>query len=242
MALSDYGRLVGYREDVDLNLRWWHRLAKVGYSLLVLLVLAFAGFILWDDADASNFEPKPSRVRVTQSFTAFFQAADVTTPNTVPGFLALPGELGQLDSSKQIGKLYEFSIDDWWCTPDAVRHAEAIARHLNEQLYSTSNTAETVLAAIGGDESGPRGMCWFGRDDKIDDLSSVVKYEFTNAGYAAALYDHVSTPLFWLLVAHVVLVTFYYRGVVYVACGPRRVVSLSSAKASEREEEQKQSV
>jgi hypothetical protein len=40
------GRLLfGFRDDIDLNQRWWHRLAKVVSVLLFICIAALAGFI-----------------------------------------------------------------------------------------------------------------------------------------------------------------------------------------------------
>ena len=82
--------LIGYREDLELSTRWWHRLAKVLFVLVctiatAALAIGFAGV---------SYAPYERDVIKTDSLRAMTKIAPDDVANTIPPFLNAEGELG----------------------------------------------------------------------------------------------------------------------------------------------------
>jgi len=215
---------LGIRRDVDLNRRWWHRLAKVVYFSTLGLVVAIGVYIIWDAADDDSFPAQRGQVTVVTSLGKELSVADDSVPNVVPIFLSTEGRLGFDDGSKKIQAIYDFQLERSFCSPAPLKHTEAIAAFLNNRDYSSTHTAQTVANSIllGRKAEDAKDFCWMQEASRNKAFDDIIKYEFTTFGFVRALWDYSVPFIAWVTGIHVVLLNIYYRGVVYVIVGPRR--------------------
>jgi hypothetical protein len=215
---------LGIREDLDLDRCWWHRLAKFLYFSLAALVGIAIIWWLFVQGEPT-YEPKGEYVRVTSNLHDTLVQADLSVPNVIPGFLALPGQLGiQKDGKLEDSAWRQSYLTRSICTPDAIRHSPAVAEALNKRDYTTKHTGYSVVTSLAdGDGKLPEHarFCWFDPAFTEVEIRNVVKYEFTTVGLMKARVDYWWPVVLWIGVAHLLLSNFYYRGVVYVICGPR---------------------
>jgi hypothetical protein len=90
--------LVGYRDDLHLASRWWHRLFKV---LGTIGLIALGGLTV-PVLNSARQEPAVSNVRILENLEEFTKKAKSEVSNTIPTFLELPGELGGIKDGKVI--------------------------------------------------------------------------------------------------------------------------------------------
>src|SRR5262249_20812809 len=95
MTRSAWELIFGFRDDIDLSSRWWHRLAKVVYGLLVFAVLGF----MWLFKDDIKPDANLSNVEIIAGLNDAVLKGDKSVPNVIPTFLSGPGELGSIDES-----------------------------------------------------------------------------------------------------------------------------------------------
>src|SRR5688572_25574703 len=82
--------LFGFRDDLDLDQRWWHRLAKVSFIVFALVATTVIVFL------ASDVTPDRGNITVLTTLPDFTEKNGKGGVNTTPAFLASPGELGLL--------------------------------------------------------------------------------------------------------------------------------------------------
>ncbi len=206
--------LFGFRSDLDLSSRWWHRVAKVGYSMLVLLLLGF----LWLIKDTMKPDATFDNVKIIARLNNALAQADKTVPNVISGFLSTPGEVGRFNrTTLSIQWVSEYDLGKSWCTPDAYRHFNATVEHLNERRYGADKVSPSaVLSNIKSVASEDNArLCWM--ESSLETADNIVKYEFTRK---AIVVKWLEVSFYWA-VANVILLNLYYRGVVYIICGPR---------------------
>lgn len=216
---DDWGPWLGYRYDIDLTERWWHRLFKVLYFVVFGLVLTFLAFLAFE----ADPERQLENVEITGYLDEFLARADPSVPNVVPAFMVLPGDTALLRANGDLAYLSSYSLGRSWCTPDAIRHVEATAEHLTERSYGRRVPASDVLASIKNvsQESAPR-LCWFDSGMSGSNLAEIVKFRFTQTAVWRARATFFFKAIGYALLAHFIVANFYYRGVVYVIAGPRR--------------------
>jgi hypothetical protein len=236
--MSNWSRLLGFRNDIDLNELWWHRLAKVLYFLWAFL---FGGLLFlsgWEGRDTGAASYKD--IDIKTDLDTFLAKSDDSVANVIPAFLSSTGRIGiRNNADRKVESTYEYYLDNSWCTPNVFRHLSATADFLNRRDSTTANTAKSVLASIQkvrADLPDPRNAryCWLHTSLQGTDISDIVKYEFSIVGYYRTLIIHMAPVIFWFLVANVVVLNLYYRGFVYIICGPRSVVSQASVEDSPR--------
>jgi hypothetical protein len=185
--------LTGYRSDLDLQQYWWHRLLKVLGILLLLAVGGLAGLFRYDEESRT---PRQFTVDKGESLHQFMLARDHNgiTKGHVSAFYEAEGESGVLEDSRL----------KW--------------RYLTDEQCNVGK----MVAGVGGvpiDPPEPFSYCT-GKPDV--EPEAVFKYRAkpwspaVYAGFAAM------SAGFWMLLTATVGMTLYYRGFVYVMCGPRR--------------------
>jgi len=229
---DDWGPWLGYRYDIDLAERWWHRLFKVLYITLFGLVLTFLAFLAYE----ADPERRLGDVEITGRLDEFLARADPAVPNVIPAFMLLPGDTALLRANGDLDYLFSYNLEKSWCTPDAIRHVEATAEHLTERSLGRRVPTSDVLASIKkvSQESAPR-LCWFDSGISESNLAEVVKFRFTQTAAWQAKATFFVKAIGYSLLAHFILANVYYRGVVYVIAGPRRK-SKASAPADDDED------
>jgi hypothetical protein len=220
--MADNRLLTGVRDDVDLNVHWWHRLFKVLYGIAAALAVLLAVGVIW----GSGTKPEPTRknVKVTANLWEFV-TKHRPAGNVVDEFMALPGEVGKLGADR-IEYLNSYSLSESYCTADATKGQEEIAAHLNRRNYGGKRVTDVDVMlqvadhVIANKTKGPISLCWLDGAVQGTDLSSIVKYEFTTYSMLEAYGDFAWKWLIALMAVHVVVMNLYWRGLVYVVKGP----------------------
>ena len=200
----NFNRVVfGVRDDFDLNQRWWHRLLKV-CGILILSGFALLVGIVWYSGEA--YRPKVGDVQVLISLDKFILKNDEAgrTDHSI-AFEALQGTTG----IKQDGRIVFTSLYQANC--GFFEFTDEVPAGVVPDPPTKGSSP--VCSGITGDPA----------------LADVVKYEFTWLGRLRLSMQAIGTGLFWAYLGAIPLLNLYYRGIVYVICGPRRKTASSEA-------------
>jgi hypothetical protein len=214
--------LIGLRDDLDLPSRWWHRLTKVMFVLAVVLGWGFLTVVAHRQPmlDASN-------TVVLQTLREYMEA-NKQIPNALPSSVAQPGRVGVRTSD---GKLEErlFLETQIFCSWDLLAHPEEEARFLsvnhpgefsNVTVPQVKQWMKEAQAEINA------GSCMDPADvipNNVDSLSaSIVRFEITGTAEAMSWVRAFGEVGMYVAPFLLVLMNVYYRGIVYVICGPRK--------------------
>ena len=218
--MSFLRKLVGYREDLALGGRWWHRLAGVLY---VVAFSALSIFVLWRVVNSSRPARELANVKVLESFPSLYRADYKPSTNLMQVLADVDGEFGMSQKDGSIAYLNEYFMERSFCSTHVLQAPEALAAHFNRINYTG---AETVMAGpLKGVEPSQDGLCWF--DNTVRELlkaetaaGDIIAYEFTPQAKVRAAGGPVAQAVGALFVLHLLLTTMYYRGFLYVVCGP----------------------
>jgi hypothetical protein len=217
--------LTGYRIDLELDRRWWHRLAFVAF--LTLLSLIF--FAVYLTLRSAPYYPPLSDVVIEQSLLDFARSASPATKNVIPAFLTTPGATAGYVGTESIEWLNGFALDRAVCGSRPLYHALDIRQDLTRK-WGRVVTLDEVHAALGitADPSVlATGNCIFDHEWPLDP-SKVVRYNLTRWAAYWHLNDILRWAVIWTMGLGFVLMNLYYRVVLYVAFGgPRQIPSSS---------------
>jgi hypothetical protein len=138
--------------------------------------------------------------------------------NTLPAFFALEGNLGQLMSDGGILQYYSTSAFD----KSECRYVDATKQSDPKEYIDISPSDDfeligtTVPNALGGEILD--GYCMFQVGIDIPFGKNLVKWEYRPIMYART----IAPGLGFLTIVTFVAVNLYYRGFVYIVCGPRQ--------------------
>ena len=212
--------LIGYRDDLDLSTRWWHRLLVVLGVLGLLVFGGVTGLLFSSD----RYEPQVSDVRIIDNLRAFTKRAKRDVPNTIPDFLALPGELGGIKDGRKVVFVSGYSLEKSVCSADLSANAVKVTELINSHSGKSTKVSElTDFLAKEEEQRKPtdeKRYCILNGD--IGMMSDeIIKYELTTLaefkGWTRVVLLTTATVLSLIFVT----TNVYYRGLVYVICGPR---------------------
>jgi hypothetical protein len=222
--------IFGIRRDLELRGRWWHRVAQVVFvaSLAAVAALAYVGADRW-----FTLQPRKGNIKVSEKLVDFTKSSD-RKGNTVPRF-ALKAE----QTGLQLGIPEEFSdrialVDSGafsliYCAkaieePDGELRKILNALLADAEIDGGAKLWERWKVAVDKRDAGPEGRfyCVWNTKEFKPRAANMVSFSYT----AEAL--ETRQRQVWQTVAGIVaLYAFvalntYYRGVVYVVCGPRK--------------------
>jgi hypothetical protein len=216
--------VTGRRDDLELASRWWHRLATVAYAVafaaVAVMVLLLAFNSVRPAAEMRNVE-------VVMTLRSLWDAGHRPSTNLAETLAATGGELGVTRKDGNIAYLNRYFLEQSFCSTHVLQAPEAVAAYFNKVNWTQQNTVETAIAGPLKDvKPGEDGLCWFHK--QVQELldaevnSEVIAYRFTPVARARAAAGPVAQAVAALLILHVLTVTLYYRGFVYIVCGPRK--------------------
>ena len=187
--------LLGFREDLDLDERWWHRLAKVAAFLFFVGVTLVAG-ILWREGAVRR--PAAGDVEVVATMSDFllsrYNAAKGAQEIDVSEFRSIAGEDG-LRKEPRFEPVY---------------------------LYSADCGVATLVKDAGGVPVNPPKPLPYCTGVGDADADSIVKYRYTTAGTVKLWIMTGIVGVFWAALIAVPVLNLYYRGLVFIICGPTK--------------------
>jgi hypothetical protein len=206
--------IFGVRRDLDLDSRWWHRLAKVA---LVVAVLPVAGFALLIAME--HVYPNTGNAVVLTDLVSFGKGRP--DGNYVPAFLASPGELGRVSPSGGISSPDVRDVGRIICDVAYTREAvAAVPSRPGEYLSFNPNEPFDLILPDSPGGSTKRPHCVVPMPSRLDDLKSadsIVKYEMAWRARASKVGIAILLVVGWVAL----LTNVYWRGVIYIAFGPR---------------------
>lgn len=215
--------ITGYREDLDLGAKWWHRLLSVIY---VVTYVAAAAIATWLTADRAVPMLDTNSVVIRGSLESLFDENPEPGVNLAQRLFDMPGEVGILRDDGSIGYVNGYYVQNSFCTANSLKAADAIAKHLNRVNDTTRYTADLVISETLKDVKEDAGHCWL-RKEVLAQLgdeptAALVSYEISPTAKPRAVARAMISVLAVLVATHLLLLTMYYRGLVYVVCSPRR--------------------
>lgn len=219
--MRTWALLVGYREDLQLERRWWHRLFKVIFVLTIAVFGLLAGALAH-----SLFSPERvvDNTGTLITLEQFLNSSPQDVANVVPGFLALPGTLAERNGDN-LDWLYTGDVEQMFCTPDSKRHRKAAEEWMQSGNSDPWAGFETGLNLE--QLSGP--TCIAKADLKVPTRTNIVKYQFSMSVLSAQWAKTLVAALISSVGLALTLAALYYRGFIYIVCGPRKPKSEVSA-------------
>lgn len=213
--------LVGYRDDLNLSTRWWHRLLVVLGVLGLLVFGGFTGLLFRSD----RYEPQVSDVRIIDNLRTFTKRAKRDVPNTIPDFLALPGELGGIKDGRKVIYVGWYSLEKSVCSADLSANVVKVTELINSHGGKTTKVSElTDFLAKEEEQRKPtdeKRYCILNSDIGVMS-DEIIKYELTTRAELKGWMRVVLLTTATVLGVMFVTANVYYRGLVYVICGPRK--------------------
>ncbi len=204
-----------FRPDLNLNSKWWHRLFKVVFfliiSLLIVLIPISYYFLL---------QLKPSNTKIISNLNEYTKSVDSST-NVLPDFLATKGELGCLDKPANNYKwLSEYSLSkDSYCNKDILSSLDSVLPVIIPNYYDNQGKEREFLKTYVINTIKEKSLvCLINKDDRNNcEYQDIVKYQRNYIFYIQTILFSVLT---WVgLVAGGLL--FYYKAFIYVLFGKK---------------------
>jgi hypothetical protein len=145
--------------------------------------------------------------------------------NAALRFAARPGELGLLKDDGSVLHLSDYSLGRSFCSPNPMLALTAIADFINTNNLRSHTTAAAILEDLQKDPGDKESeICWFepslGKSLTGASWDRVIKYELRTSAKVLAATGPAVIILLVLLALHVFATNLYYRGFVYIVCGP----------------------
>ena len=210
--------LFGFRDDIDLNQRWWHRLAKVAF------VLSLIAMFLWFLQIEPEYPQGPGNIRIIESLAEYTKARP-DDGDTVDSFTRKYGyRSGKREPDGSISfALFETSL---YCAVNPYKHLRDLARYLQPTADGISGDLEALrlLKKLGVKESEPEGYtCIVPNADTVTPSPrEIVGWEHTLRAKVIGQAQKYGIMLLVDAVLTVIVLNMYYRGFVYIVAGPRR--------------------
>jgi len=219
--------IVGFRDDVQLQQHWWHRLLKV---LFVLSGAAASIFLVFGLNEGLGLTPDTQNVHVTNNLGDFTKKSSPSTSNTVPEFLALPGELGSMKNGR-FSRVNWYDMQKAFCSADLVGHAEEVAHFVTKNSSTPAEKVkpEFVVKVREGlkkaleDRPGEEQIYCLIDESVPFKSAEIVKYQYTQSAIAGHWAKVLSVGAAMMAVVSLLVMNLYFRAFVYIICGPRKM-------------------
>ena len=102
--MSELAPIYGYRDDLQLEKRWWHRLAKVVYYIGATVAVIGASLLAWE----ARPEAKRSNVTVIASLQDVLEKSKAKDANAALTLANMTGDLGIVGANGDIQYLSNY--------------------------------------------------------------------------------------------------------------------------------------
>lgn len=216
--------LTGYRDDIDLGSKWWHRLTSVAYAMAFSAATMAA---LWFSIDGATLTLMSMNIAEKASLLSLFSTVRDPRTNLAEMLEYLPGDVGIRRPGGRIEYVNEYHLRSSFCTVHALQAADVLAQQLNRANVTNENTPESVTSEILSGMTGDNdARCWFYGDLRKQlegtGWGDLIAYQFSWQARTRVVVWAAAKVVAAMAVLHLVLATFYHRAVVYVICGPRK--------------------
>jgi hypothetical protein len=211
--------LFGFRADLDQ--RWWHRLAKVAY------VLGLIAFWLWGaglPVSFPNDDDHVDNIRIVETLVDFTKAhPEYNDP--VESFAREYGyRSGKREADGTVSLV--FFEAEIYCSVNPYDHLYAITQYIRPNSIGgrrpTEADAQALLERLNIAERDPLGYSCISFDDRLPSPTEIVGWEYTRRAKLIGYAQHYGLLALVCGILSLIVLNLYYRGFVYIVCGPRR--------------------
>lgn len=211
--------LFGFRTDTDLDQRWWHRLAKVVYVLgLVACGLWGAGLPVYFPDDDDNVD----NIRIVESLADFTKARPDDGDTVDSFFKKYRNTSGKREVDGTVTLVfYEARM---YCAVSPYDHLHALSQYIRptQVRQPTESDALALLRNLNVAERDPVGYSCISFDPKLPPPTEIVGWEYTLRAKMIGNAEKYALLVLICGILSLVVLNLYYRGLVYIVCGPRR--------------------
>lgn len=207
--------LFGFRTDIDLNQRWWHRLLKVVFSLGVIGLYGIVVVAIRQDEPANK-----DNVDIVEDLQAY-NTKHPELRSTLSSFQGL-GNVGRVDPSGEISSFY-ISPYELFCSGNmaaSTREFRDFIRTVDSDYNYTEDQAEAFIKERKMDDGKP--YCLGRTNANFPDQKDIVIYEMNQAATVRSWAKSAGVSTLAMGVLSLLVLNLYYRGMVYIICGPRK--------------------
>lgn len=225
-----------FRDSLELNKYWWHRLVKVIFLSLfsIITIASYSSLVYFPDRELLS----KHNIKINNTlyqFTENYNGED--SKNTIPDFFKQTGEFGLLLDNK-IDYISEYSLgtmeEGTFCLKAPENYLDGVAKVLfsaflkNSTDERTQNTPLSVFdeAIKKQFKDDPTRKCYFSGISKSDEnlkkpknLSSmIINYQPNFIFYIEATLAVPLIALFWFII----MALIYYRLILYIIYGNKK--------------------
>ena len=216
--------LFGYRDDVDLFSRWWHR----GFVILFVLVMVLMTFLAWAlQPYAPSFQSSNlviitnledytyAHPEMENAVKGFVSAAEMTAKRTP----LLPDPLGIREHNGEMSS-YFISEYQWFCNADFPSHVEGFRRWA--RLSSGSEVDTATATHLLSEIVTPQACLTLTSLGDHPSAKDVLRVKYTDRALRQMRDENTFRTVLISLGIALILLNVYYRAFIYIIFGKRR--------------------
>lgn len=218
-----------FRDNLELDKKWWHRLVKVIFLSLFFLISIVSYIAVVADPDTELLSKHNTSVKNTlYQFTENYKGEDYE--NTIPKFFEQNGNFGVL-VDKKIEYVSSYSLGKSFCLKTPEKYLDGIAKI----IYTN------IPLKTGKSFSSTQTLEWFSKEteknfyeditrkcylfDANDDIKNIEDLSKKIISYKPNAIFYIEATLLISLIALISFVLFaliYYRLILYIVYGNKK--------------------
>jgi hypothetical protein len=216
--VKNLGRWIfGFRDDLDLSQRWWHRLVKVAYILNISVWALWFGFTIPADLPSGS-----GNMRIVETLSEYV----IANPNDGDPVASFSKKYGYRSGKREADGSVSFAFFETslYCAVRPYEHLSALAAYLRPtgQGRPTEEDALKVLQTLNIERSiSAEGYTCVEINNETPHPKQIVGWEHTLRAQIIGNIQKYGVLLVVISVLSLIAMNLYYRGLVYVICGPR---------------------
>lgn len=222
-----------FRESLELDKKWWHRLIKVVFlSLFFLITIVSYIMVILYPKDTGLLSKHNIHINNTlYKYTENYTGEDYE--NTIPKFFEQKGNFGLLIDNK-IEYISSYSLDNSFCIKNPEKYLDGISKILYPDFLRSLSYEKAQNASLEEFSKGISKLfyddstrkCFFVGLDKYDEnlkkpthlSTSIINYRANTLYYIEAT---IAIPIIALL-SFILSALVYYRLILYVVYGNKK--------------------
>lgn len=221
-----------FRESLELNKKWWHRLIKVVFLSLFFLISIGAYILAISEIDEGYLSKHNISIKNTlYQFTENYTGDDYE--NTIPKFFEQKGSFGVLIENKVV-YISEYSLGKSFCLKTPEKYLEGISKIIYTNLpiktgksFSKDQTLEWFYKETEKNfyEDTTRKCYLFDVNEYNNDIKDVENLSKKIINYRPNAVFYIEATVVISFIAFVFFILFaliYYRLILYIVYGNKK--------------------
>ncbi len=220
-----------FRETLELDKKWWHRLVKVIFLALFFLIAVVSYIAIVADPDAGLLSKHNISVKNTlYQFTESYKGEDYD--NTIPKFFEQKGRFGVWVDNK-IEYVSEYSLGKSFCIKTPEKYQDNIVKIFYEDYKSklgygkTAGSLEDFSDGVKNKifEDATRKCFLYDISTYNDELKNIENLSSNIINYRPNIIFYIEATIavpFIALVSFIFFALIYYRLILYIVYGNKK--------------------